>query len=89
MIRNILSGLIFISLFFALNFSTAVGTEFYNESGSKIDVANYEKIISARKSTIDQIQREGYGDKVTSLKDPILLRKKRMEQWELYRKSKR
>ena len=88
MTKKLLSSLIFILLFFLLNLSPADGTEFYGENGKKIDEAKYEKIIGKRKSKADEIQKEGYRGNATSLKDPILLRKKRIEQWKLLRKSK-
>ncbi|MFC1816682.1 hypothetical protein ACFL0M_12280 [Thermodesulfobacteriota bacterium] len=88
MTRNLLSSLIFILLFFVLNFYPAAGTEFYDENGKKINESKYEKIIKKRKSKIDKIQKEGYRGNAISLKDPILLRKKRIEQWKLLRKSK-
>lgn len=86
--RNLLSSLIFILLCFLLNFSPASGSEFYDENGKNINEAKYEKIINNRKSKIDKIQKEGYSNNVSSLKDPILFRKKRIEQWKLLRKSK-
>ena len=88
MMRSILSSSVIIFLFLLLNFSPASGTSFYDANGKKIDEAEYEKIIGARKSNTYRIQKEGYGDNATSLKDPVLLRKKRIEQWKLLRKSK-
>jgi hypothetical protein len=83
--RSILSNLAIIFLFLLLSFSPASGTSYYNADGKKIDQVDYKKILDTRKSNTNRIQKDGYGDNAISLKDPVLLRKKRIEQWQLLR----
>jgi len=62
---------------------------FYDNNGKLVDRAGYEKSIKQRSQKIDRIMQEGYGDKTMKLEDPILLRKKRLEQWKKYRETRR
>ena len=62
---------------------------FYDNNGKLVDKAGYEKSVKQRSQKIDRIMQEGYGDKTMKLEDPILLRKKRLEQWKKYRETRR
>jgi len=79
-------GLVFFALL-SLGFPAGAVT-YFNSKGKQIDAMEYEKANEARASTIKEVLSNGYGDEKTDFKDPVLLRKKRMEQWEAYRKAK-
>jgi hypothetical protein len=53
--------------------------------GKAIDKATYELIASEREKTLSIKLRNGYDDKYFAWKDPIKLRKKRIEQWRIMR----
>lgn len=79
--KKILINLSAILLFSICTIAPATGTIYYSYDGKKIDKAEYEKIISKRASDVKAIQIEGYKDNSADLIDPVLLRKKRIEQW--------
>jgi hypothetical protein len=62
---------------------------FYDKNGKMIDETKYEKIVKERSQEIEKIMQKGFDDGATKLEDPILLRKKRLEQWRKYRESLR
>ena len=62
---------------------------FYDNNGKLVDKAGYEKSIKQRSQKIEKIMQEGYGDNTMKLEDPILLRKRRLEQWKKYRETRR
>jgi len=62
---------------------------FYDNNGKLVDKAGYEKSIKQRSQKIERIMQEGYGDNTMKLEDPILLRKRRLEQWKKYRETRR
>ena len=62
---------------------------FYDNNGKLVDKAGYEKSIKQRSQKIERIMQEGYGDNTMKLEDPILLRKRRLEQWKKYREARR
>jgi len=79
-------GVIFFAL---LSFnSTLMAAKYFNSEGKQIDELEYEKAKNTRTPTIQKILADGYGDKDTDFKDPVLLRKKRIEQWKEYRSTK-
>ena len=67
--------------------SSAADVRFYDQRGKIIEKAEYEKLLNKRAGKIDRIMREGYGVSSMKLQDPILLRKRRMEQWKKYRET--
>lgn len=62
---------------------------FYDNKGKLMDKAEYEKIVKERSQKINRIMLEGYRNNTMKLEDPILLRKKRIEQWKKYREARR
>lgn len=58
---------------------------FYDNKGKLIDQTEYKKIVKERSQKIERIMQEGYGNNAMKLEDPILLRKRRLEQWKKYR----
>ena len=79
-------GVIFFALI-AFN-SPAMAVTYFNSEGKKIDELEYEKAKNKRSPEIQKILADGYGEENTNFKDPVLLRKKRIEQWKAYRKTK-
>jgi hypothetical protein len=67
--------------------SVSGNIRYYDPKGKTIGKPQYEEIVKNRDPKIDQLNKEGYGDKTMKIEDPVLLRKKRMEQWEKRRKS--
>ena len=53
--------------------------------GNTIDKATYELIASEREKTLSIQLRNGYDVTYNAWKDPIKLRKKRIEQWRIMR----
>ena len=84
--NRLLYGFIFISLVLLFMVSSASGVTYYDNNGIKVDKNGYEKQINLRKEKITEILNLGYGINDSGLEDPVRLRKKRMEQWRLYRK---
>lgn len=62
---------------------------FYDNNGKLVDKAGYEKSVKERSQKIERIMQEGYGGNAMKLEDPILLRKRRLEQWKKYRETRR
>ena len=58
---------------------------YYDLTGKMVSYLQYEKINSMHGAEINKIMKEGYNEKNNMIKDPIVLRKKRLEQWEKYR----
>ena len=84
------SGLIFLSAFLllvilfqpTLVFSQA---DNFNADGLEIDKTQYEILASERDKNIGMALENGYGSDTSAWKDPIKLRKKRIEQWKQMR----
>lgn len=73
-----------IILFSALLYQPAFvfcSTIHIDSEGNPIDKAKYERIASEREIALGIKLRNGYKIKSNALKDPIKLRKKRIEQW--------
>ena len=88
MTRNLFIKSIFIILFTIYVLPSVSGNiRYYDPQGKIIEKVQYEKIVKNRDPKIDQLNKEGYGDKAMKIEDPVLLRKKRIEQWEKRRKS--
>ena len=83
----VISAFIILFLLYALP-SAAENITYYDNKGQSIEKAEYDRIVNNRAPTIDRILKEGYRDHTMKLEDPILLRKKRIEQWKLYRKTR-
>ena len=62
---------------------------YYDLTGKVVSYLQYEKINSMHGAEINRIMKEGYNEKNSVIKDPIVLRKKRIEQWEKYRSFKK
>ena len=79
--------LIFFSLL--LFASSALGATYFSKDGRRIDSGQYDQALSAYKPLISKIAEEGYAEVVVGFEDPVVLRKKRIEQWKQWRKSRR
>lgn len=78
----------FIGLFLLYAIPALAGeVAFYDDKGSLVDKTGYEKIVEKRSQKIERIMQEGYGNNAMKLEDPILLRKRRLEQWKKYREA--
>ena len=82
------SMFIILFLLFALP-ALAGDVVYYDNQGKMIDKTAYDKAVEDRAQKIDKIMQDGYRDNTMKLEDPILLRKKRIEQWKKYRESRR
>lgn len=90
MTKKRLAQSVFIILFLLYALPSLAGdVVFYDNKGKLIDKTEYEKIVDKRAQKIDKIMQDGYKDNTMKLEDPVLLRKKRIEQWEKYRKARR
>lgn len=85
--RDFLVACILLIISSLLIITSANGTTYFNKDGNAIDSTAYEQGIRAQKSATAHIEKEGYAEAVVGFEDPILLRKKRIEQWKEYRKS--
>jgi hypothetical protein len=86
--KNTLLINFFAILFFALLYQPTFvfgDTIFFDFDGNVIDKAQYEVIASDREKTLSMKLRNGYNVKSNVWKDPIKLRKKRIEQWRIMR----
>jgi len=86
--KNTLLINFFAILFFALFYQPTFvfgDTIFFDFDGNVIDKAQYEVIASDREKTLSMKLRNGYNVKSNVWKDPIKLRKKRIEQWRIMR----
>ncbi len=81
--RKIIINLISVLLLLMWSTSPLVAANYYKSDGKKTDNVEYEKIVNQRSSEIRAIQIGGYGGDQADLKDPVLLRKKRINQWKL------
>jgi len=63
---------------------------YFDKNGVPVDGAQYEKIVRQHEQEMAKIFEQGYGvkDKETTLPDPVLLRKKRIEQWKAFERSR-
>lgn len=78
----------FAILFFALLYQPALvfgDTIFFDPDGKIIDKAQYELNASDREKILSIKLRDGYDNKSDVWKDPIKLRKTRIEQWRIMR----
>ena len=73
-------------LFLFLLFSLPATAAYYDHNGVAVDKDQYEKIVKMRQANTDQINTVGYGEGKSTLEDPVLLRKKRIEQWKALQK---
>ncbi len=90
MIIKRLAQSMFIVLFLLYALPALAGdVVFYDNKGKLIDKIEYEKIVKKRAQKIDKIMQDGYKDNTMKLEDPVLLRKKRIEQWKKYRETRR
>jgi len=76
-------------LLLTLVFSSLAAAAYYDQNGVAMDKAQYEKIIKMRQANITKINTEGYGEDKATLADPVLLRKKRLEQWKALQSPKK
>jgi hypothetical protein len=91
MIKKIVPIFIVTLFLIPLLASSSFGEKFnyYDGTGKKIEKADYEKLVNVRKPKVNSVLKGGYGGGSTGFKDPVLLRKKRIRQWKLYRQSRR
>lgn len=88
MIHNQLIKLIIVILFPLVMLPTVSGNiQYFDPNGKIIEPPRYQQLVQDREPEINQLNQEGYGNKTMKLQDPILLRKKRIEEWEKRRKS--
>ena len=86
--KNTLLINFFTILFFALIYQPAFvfgDTIFFDIDGNVVDEAQYEQTASDRENNLRMKLRNGYNVKSNEWKDPIKLRKKRIEQWKIMR----
>lgn len=76
-------------LFLILTFSTPAAAAYYDQNGVEVDKSQYDKIVKMRQANINKINTDGYSEDKTTLEDPVLLRKKRMEQWKAQQNQKK
>lgn len=76
-------------LFLLLTFSSPVAAAYYDQNGVEVDKAQYEKIVKMRQANINKINTGGYREDKATLRDPVLLRNKRMEQWKAQQNQKK
>ena len=86
--RLITATFILLFLFYAFP-SFAGDVRYYDTKNNTVGKAEYEKIIKKRAVKFNRIIKEGYGDAVMTIEDPILLRKRRIEYWEKMRAKER
>jgi hypothetical protein len=83
--QKIIINLLSVLLLLMWSTSPLVAANYYRPDGKQIDNVEYEKIVNQRSSKIRAIQIGGYGGDEADFKDPVLLRKKRIEPWKLFR----
>jgi hypothetical protein len=86
--KNTLSIIFFAIFLFALFYkSTFVSgaTFFFDFDGNVINEVQYEVIASNREKEISMKLKNGYNENSNAWKDPIKIRKKRIEQWRIMR----
>jgi hypothetical protein len=77
-------AILFIALFYQPTFVVGV-TIFFDFDGNVITKAQYQAVASDREKNLSMKLRNGYNVKSNVRKDPIKLRKKRIEQWRIMR----
>ena len=60
-------------------------TIYFDLDGNIVDNAQYEKDVLDREKRINMKLQDGYNEKSNDWKDPIKLRKNRIEQWRIMR----
>lgn len=86
--KNALGVNFFVILFVALFYQPAVvcgDTIFFDFDGNVVDKAQYEQNTSDRENNLSLILKYGYDMPSNASKDPVKLRKKRIEQWRVMR----
>ena len=76
-------------LLLLLTFSPPAAAGYYDQNGVEVDKVRYETIIKMRQAETDKINTDGYGEAKATIEDPVLLRKKRIEQWKALQKPKK
>ena len=79
-------GILCIALFYQPTFASG-DTIRFDFDGNVIEKAQYELIASALEKTLSMKLSDGYNLQSDVLKDPIKLRKKRIEQWRIMRSN--
>jgi hypothetical protein len=77
-------AILFFALFYQPTFVSGV-TIFFDFDGNVTTKAQYQVIASDREKKLSMKLRNGYNVKSDVSKDPIKLRKKRIEQWRIMR----
>ena len=72
-------------LFFCQPAVAADDVVFFDANGNMMDPAQYQQFASEREKTIETALQDGYGLSADTGKDPIKLRKHRIEQWKKMR----
>jgi hypothetical protein len=86
--KNVLLINLFAILLFALIGQPAFvfgNTIYFDLDGNIVDNAQYEKDVLDREKRINMKLHDGYNEKSNDWKDPIKLRKNRIEQWRIMR----
>jgi predicted membrane protein len=86
--KNTLIIIFFAISLFALFYNPTFvfgATFFFDFDGNVINKVQYEVIASNREKEISMKLRNGYNENFNVWKDPIKLRKKRIEQWRIMR----
>jgi hypothetical protein len=86
--KNVLLINFFAILLFALIGQPAFvfgNTIYFDLDGNIVDNAQYEKDVLDREKRINMKLHDGYNEKSNDWKDPIKLRKNRIEQWRIMR----
>ena len=76
-------------LLLLLTFSPPAAAGYYDQNGAEVDKARYETIIKMRQAQTDKVNTDGYGQDKATIEDPVLLRKKRIEQWKALQDQKK
>jgi hypothetical protein len=86
--KNVLLINLFAILLFALIGQPAFAfgnTIYFDLDGNVVDNSQYEKAVLGREKRIGMRLQDGYNEKSNGWKDPIKLRKNRIEQWRIMR----
>jgi len=78
---------VFLLLLFTFSPPAAAG--YYDQNGVEVDKVRYETIIKMRQADTNKINTDGYGQDKATIEDPVLLRKKRIEQWKALQNQKK
>lgn len=79
---------VFAILFFAMMYQPAFvlgDTVYFDADGNSVEQAQYEQTASDQDKHLSMELKNGYHPKYSDWKDPIKLRKKRIEQWKTMR----